>query len=298
MSRKKTKDRLITGFILVLGTIARAMSNKSRVMFGRFIGDILRLLSKSRSDITLTNIKNAFPDKGGDWCSNVRDESYRNLGITLVELLTFPYLSENKIHDMIKYENIELINEANSRGKGIIFMSGHFGNWELLAYTAGLFSKIPITIVVKPQSNHFADEYLNEFRTRGGNKIVPMSKAARTMIQALNNHEAVALLADQSADWQKDIFVDFFGRPAATYEAPARLALKYRSPLILGFAHRQKDYTYKVTLREIDYSDLDNSPESIIELTRRHVKILEENILLNPGHWAWQHKRWKHEPPK
>lgn len=261
------------------------------------MGRILMLISKKRTDITFNNIKMAFPDYSVKQCSLICKQAYENLGITLAELLAFPVLNKNDFLNYVKFENIELVKRKIEEGRGLIFLSGHFGNWELMAYTAGMAFEMPITIVVKPQRNKLSDKYLNDFRTHGGNKIVPMGNAARTIINTIRNKEAIALLVDQSADASKDVFVTFFGKLASTYEAPAVIALKYRTPIIIGFAHRQADNTYKVVIEELDFSDLDDSKESVKELTQRHVKVLEDNIRKNPGLWAWQHKRWKHTPP-
>ncbi|MFA5512300.1 MAG: lysophospholipid acyltransferase family protein [Candidatus Kapaibacterium sp.] len=285
-------------FLMLLSAISSRLSMKSRNKLGRMLGGILQRLSKERRNVTLRNLSESLPNLSPAEHNKICRNSYDNLGITLAELLAFPSMSEADFKNYVKITNTELVEEKIKSGKGIILLSGHFGNWELMAYVAGLILNLPITIIVKPQSNKLSDKYLNKFRTQGGNKIVPMSNAARTILQALKKNEAIALLVDQSADWQKDVFVDFFGRPAATYEAPAAIALKYGSPIITGFAHRLPDCTYLVELKELDYSDLDDSRESIIELTRRHVKVLEDNIMMNPGLWSWQHKRWKHEPPE
>jgi len=132
----------------------------------------------------------------------------------------------------------------------------------------------------------------------GGNRIVPMANAARTIFDAIRKKEVIALIVDQSADWEKDIFIDFFGRPAATYEAPAKLSYKFDVPILIGFAVRQPDFTYFVDIIELDRSGLDRSDNPVEELTKRHVKILEDAIRKNPELWAWQHKRWKHTPPE
>ena len=287
-------NRLITVFLLLLGRISSFLSIKARTRYGSFIGFFLKVLSSKRKEITLNNISNAFPDNSQTDNYNILKESYANLGITLAELLAFPYMKEKDFEKYIKYENIELIREHYDRGKGVILISGHFGNWELVAYTAGLFTELPVLIIVKPQKNEHADKILNSYRTSAGNKVVPMNKAARDIVRTIRSGSMIALLADQSATKDRDIFVDFFGRPASTYEAPAELALKYDVPMIAGFAVRQQDGTYKVKLEEIKHDDLAHDKEGIRILTERHVKILENAIRKNPGHWSWQHRRWKY----
>ncbi|MFP4528178.1 MAG: lysophospholipid acyltransferase family protein [Candidatus Kapaibacterium sp.] len=284
--------------LLGIGLISRILGRNARTAFGRLLGNIMIYLSSKRRRITYENIRNAFPDQSDLWCREITVQSYHNLGIVLAELLAMPSFDREDFDKYIKYSNISLLSEVFNRGRGLILLSGHFGNWELLAHSAGLFTGIPITIIVKPQRNRHADDLLNKYRTLHGNRIVSMYKAARAIIQELSRHNAIALLADQSATRDRDVFVDFFGRPASTFEAPAALALRFRTPIVMGFAVRQPDNSYRVDLREIKFDDLENNSDGVRELTRRHVAELESEIRKNPGLWAWQHRRWKHEAPK
>ncbi len=293
---KKIMDKLLTHLLLLIGWISSRLTRPHRILFGRMLGNALRIISPSREQTTIDNLMASFPDRSKQWSIKTANASYKNLGITLAEVLALKYLSDEEIRDYVKYDNAELIGVLHSRGKGLILLSGHFGNWEYLAYSAGLYSKLPITVIVKPQKNRFADVILNEYRIKGGNKVISMYNAARGIVKALSNGGIVALLADQSATKDKDIFIDFFGRPAATFESPAALALKYNVPIIIGFAVRNEDGRYDVNLSEIKYDDLEYNKEGIIELSKRHVKILEDAIRQRPDLWAWQHRKWKHIP--
>jgi Kdo2-lipid IVA lauroyltransferase/acyltransferase len=290
-------NKIILFLLLFLGFISKKLSITNRYNLGVFIGFLLRILDSKRKNITLDNISKAFPDKPYSWHYSVMKESYSNLGITLVELITFDTISEPKVRQYIKYENIDHAKELFSKGKGLIFISGHFGNWELGAFGFPVIAKIPFMIIVKPQKNNLVDEVLNSYRIKSGNSVVSMYNSARDIIKTLRSGGALALLADQSATKDKDVFVNFFNRPAATYESPADLALRFNIPILMGFAVRQKDYTYIVKLVEVKHDDLTHNKEGILELTQRHVKMLEDAIRENPGHWAWQHRRWKHSPP-
>jgi len=126
-----------------------------------------------------------------------------------------------------------------------------------------------------------------------------MYNAAKSIIQIVRNQEIIALLADQSATPDKDIFVDFFGRPAATYKVVGELALRYQLPIIMGVAVRQPDGKYKAELVELKYDDLDCltdgvSIDGIYKLTEKHTQLLEDFIRKTPEQWAWMHNRWKH----
>lgn len=286
---------LITGTFLFIGNIGKIIGRKNRLALGKFIGIILKKVGGERRNITFSNIQAAFPEKNVIFHKLITDQSYQNLGITFIELLAMKKANIQQVQEMIEYKNIELLKEVYSRGNGLILLSGHFGNWELLAYSAGLLSSIPVTVIVKPQKNYVADNYLNQIRISGGNKIVSMYNAARKMISAIKNKEAIALLADQSGTEDKDIFLEFFGRYASVYEAPAALSLRFQVPIVMGFAVRNADGKYEVELSEIPMHDLQADKQGIEELTRRHTAVLEEAIRKNPGLWAWQHRRWKHE---
>ncbi|GAB1430559.1 lysophospholipid acyltransferase family protein [Ignavibacteria bacterium] len=256
----------------------------------------MMLADRRRYAITVENLDKAFPEKLMSWKHSTARAAYTNLGLVFTEIAAFPKISDDEIKQSVEYENIELLREKYLENRGLILLSGHFGNWEWLAYSAGLFADIPITIVVKPQRNRRITELLNNNRRRAGNNVVQFDKAAKTIISTLKNGGAIALLADQAADAERDVFIDFFGRPAAVYEAPAALALRLNVPIIMGFAVRQSNSKYRVRLMEIPHKDLQYSPEDVAELTRRHTAALETAIREHPELWAWQHKRWKYKP--
>ncbi|MFY8160359.1 MAG: lysophospholipid acyltransferase family protein [Candidatus Kapaibacteriota bacterium] len=289
---------LTTFFIKLIVTIINLLPHKLVVFCGRIFGMLLYFLSKQRRDITLTNLKNAYPTKRSKEITDICKFSYQNLGISIFELIKFRTQSISEIKNIIKFTNPELITEVYNRGKGLIMMTGHFGNWEMLALATGIETSSTlqhgINVVAKNQKNAFFDNYIIDNREKFGNKVINAGNAAKEMIKLIKNKEIVALIVDQSADPNKDVFVDFFGNPAATYEAPAVLALKFNLPILVSYAIRQKDNTYIATFEELKHDDLLFDKEGIKELTLRHVKHLENQIRLHPDMWSWQHRRWKH----
>jgi KDO2-lipid IV(A) lauroyltransferase len=137
--------------LLFVGFISSKLSVRGRNRFGVLLGDFLRILSKKREIITYENISKAFPEYSKAECYDILVESYRNLGITLAELVSFYSLSEDDFKNYVKFENIELIDKLKQKGKGILFLSAHFGNWELIAYAIGLMTDVPVTVIVKHQ---------------------------------------------------------------------------------------------------------------------------------------------------
>ncbi len=280
-------------FFKLLRTFLKIVPESFKIMIGKFFGLVMMLVSKKRKEITFDNIKQSNLNKSDDEIKRILKESYQNLGITLVELLTIDTYDFNSSNPKVSYSNIELILKAKERGRGVIVLSGHFGNWELLAYSAGVLLSETLHLVVKYQMNPYTDRYLRGLRQRSGNQLIDMNKAGMTLVKAIKYNDIVAMLTDQRAGKNEGLTLDFLGRPARSYKAPAILALKFNTPILVGFANRDADNNYNVDLVEIDHSDLEDNAVGVEELTRRYLKLLEEAIEKNPGHWAWQHNRWK-----
>lgn len=284
-------------FIALLLYIFRAfvilLPDSIRIKIGRLIGRSLILLSGKRKRITLENIRLSSLDLDDSQVYQVMKESYENLGITLVELMVIDKYTKEELKRKIKFKNLELIKNAHKEGNGVILLSAHYGNWELLAYAAGIFLNNPINIVVKYQMNPYADKMLRNLRKRGGNKLFDMKKAAISMVKLLKSGDIVALLADQRANKDSDLILKFLGRDAIVYRAPGTLALKMGSPVIIGFAERDINGTYTVDLKEIKVDDSKFNEENVKLFTEEYLKLMENQIKKVPGQWAWQHNRWE-----
>lgn len=274
-------------------TILIQLPEGLKVSIGKIIGLFLMFLSSKRRRITYSNIKNSNLELNEIEINRIVKESYQNLGITLVELLTIDKYDFNSHTPKVKFKNIELIKEVKKRGKGVILLSGHFGNWELLAYSAAILLKEPLHIVVKYQMNPYTDYYLRNLRRRGGNQLIDMKKAGINLVKILKSNGIIAMLSDQRAGKNEGLDLPFLSKTARTYKAPAVLALKFNTPIVIGFAIRDKNNNYNVELVELKHSDLENDDNGIEILTKRYLELLELEISKNPGHWAWQHKRWK-----
>jgi len=280
-----------------LGFLSSLVAHPVRSAIAHFLSFLMMTIDKDRYYHTKNNIREAYPSWTDKQIQTIAKSSYHNLALTFLEIAAMPYMSTSDILRCISFENITLISEVYARGRGLILLSGHFGNWELLAFAAGILSKIPMTIIVKKQRNSYIAGMLEQLRTREGNTIIDADSAAKDIVRDVIRKRPIAFLVDQAGDPNKDIFIEFMGRPAVTHEAPAQLALRFTVPIIIGFAVRNDDGTYRVRLEEIPFDDLSNTQEGRIELTKRHVAALESIIHRHPQLWAWQHKRWKYAAP-
>ncbi|MGH2566739.1 MAG: lysophospholipid acyltransferase family protein [Bacteroidota bacterium] len=278
----------------LLGFVVRLVPLRTVQKVGASAGELLYAAVGFRKTITLENLRQAFPEKPLQELDRIARTAFRSVGTSLFEFLWFPRFLPDQIRETVRIENPDLIKEIHGRGKGIILLTAHFGNWELLALGLHVELGIPIHIIVKPQSNDLVDKRINRWRTLWGNKVVPMGVAVREILRALQDGGVVGIVADQSAP-KESLTVEFFGRQVPTYEGPAVFSLKTGAPMMIGFAIRQPDGTYRSTFEEVPTDDLRmHSAENVAELTRRHVRITERYIRLYPGQWMWMHKRWKH----
>jgi KDO2-lipid IV(A) lauroyltransferase len=262
--------------------------------FGAFLGSITYSLWSYRREITLDNLRRAFPDKSPGELERIARASFRNVGIALFELLWLPRMSSDRLRSLVHFDKPDLIKEAYARGKGVLLLSAHFGNWEWLGQGITLNFGFPVHIIVKTQANPLVDKKINERRTRFGNKVIPMETALRDVLRGLREGKAIGIVADQAAP-QENVPIEFFGRLVPTHQGPAVFSLKVGAPLVGIFVVRQPDGSYHALVQAIPSDDLkEYTEENIVELTRRHVKITEEYIRRYPDHWMWMHKRWKH----
>lgn len=247
-----------------------------------------------RKDVVFDNLKHAFPDFSEDRIKEIAYGSYKSFCLTLAEILYMPWLDEDQLKQIMICEKRDLIVKRFDEGNGVILLSAHLGNWEYLATSVAAQINKKFYVVVKPQRNSFVNNWMNKYRTKWTNEVVPLGVSIRNVFSVLLNKGIVAMVADQRGP-EESIKLKFFGRLTSVYTGPAVLSLKTNSPIIYGIAERQKDLNYKVELIEVDRNNLpENSDEKIKVLTERMLKILEDIIRQYPEQWLWMHKRWKH----
>jgi KDO2-lipid IV(A) lauroyltransferase len=178
----------------------------------------------------------------------------------------------------------------------MIFLSGHYGNWELAGYVFGLFG-FPTVSIARTLDNLYLDRYLRTFRERTGQALIPKKGGFDQMVEVLQSGRVLSFLADQDAG-QRGLFVDFFGRPASTHKAIALLAIEHRAPVVVGVARRiGPGFRYQIRCEDIiDPADLTGTAEDVRLLTQRFTSALERLIRQDPTQYLWLHRRWKHQP--
>jgi KDO2-lipid IV(A) lauroyltransferase len=245
----------------------------------------------------LRNLRIAFPELDDAQRTRILQGSFQNLARLLVEFAHFPELNQRNISRVVIHEGLENYLEALRRGRGVIFMTAHFGAWELSSFAHALYG-FPLKFIVRPLDNRLVENLISKYRTLSGNTPIERRSAARDTLKALRRNEAVGILFDQNTTRSEGVFADFFGVPAATTPSIALFALRTGAAVVPGFLIWD-DVLGKHRLRldpPVELIDTGNLDRDVIENTRLFNRILENYIRRYPDQWLWIHRRWKTRP--
>jgi len=270
---------------------------RARVRLFQGVGDAAYLLDERHRRIAMRNLALAFPEKGEKARKKIARAAFRQLGTMLAE---FPFIlrfNRRNIGKFVWIEGVEHYHKAREKGRGILFLTAHFGNWEWMAASFPLLTGHPIAVVFRPIDSPFIGRVVERLRTRTGNQGIPNRKAMSRILRLLKKGEAVGILLDQNVAWQEGVFVKFFGEWACTNEGLALLALKTGAAVVPGFSIRQPDGRYKVILEpEINLTRTGNKEHDIQVNTEIFTGVIERYVRQYPEHWLWLHQRWKTRP--
>jgi Kdo2-lipid IVA lauroyltransferase/acyltransferase len=290
------KERLEYLLFLLLHQIARFVPFKVATSVGSALGVAVFRCTRIRRRVTMENLRHAFPEKSESELLAIARGAYRTYGISITQMLWAGGASADELISKVHISSREPLDRALGEGRGLLLMSAHFGSWELLPTSVRLLIGSPFVMIVQTQRNRRINALVDRLRSRFDNQTVPMGPSVRHILEALREKKIVLLLGDQSGP-KESVFVDFFGRPAATHRGPAVFSLRNNTPIVMILLVRRPDGTYDAIFEELDRSGLEgSSEENILELTRRHTALTEKYIRKYPDHWLWMHKRWKHTP--
>jgi KDO2-lipid IV(A) lauroyltransferase len=252
---------------------------------------MLDLLVPKLRRVANTNLAFAFPAMDQAGRTVIVDGVFASVGRLLLALSRFPRISKSNVHGLIGYEGLEHYEAAKRNGRGVLVATAHLGNWELSAFTHAYMTE-PMHVMVRPLDNPMIDDLVERRRVASGNKLIFKKDAARNVLKALKNNEAVGILMDQNASLHEGVFVDFFGKPACANSAFVKLAQHSGATVIPGFAFWD-EASRKYVLRF--YPQVPMSGDVVVDTQRVHVE-LERIIRQYPDQWMWIHRRWKTRP--
>jgi KDO2-lipid IV(A) lauroyltransferase len=277
--------------------ILRKLSFRRAGDVGEWIGALIYSPFGIRKAVVERQVRAAFPGLAEPEVLRIARESYGNLGRTSIETAVLPKYSKGDIMNLFgTIEGWDVVEDAMSRGKGLIIVSGHLGNWELgAAYVA---SRVPrLDAVARGMQNPMFEEYLTETREQIGVHVIHDSEAVRRVPRTLREGGVVAFLFDQGAAGLASTWVPFFGRYAKTPRGPAVFALRLDTPVLFTCAVREPNGKYSMKFEEVVVPRTGERERDVDAIVGAYTNTLERWVRKYPEQYFWQHRRWKHQRP-
>jgi len=280
--------------------LTRALPVNLGLKLGENLGELTFYLVARERRKTLHHLQLALGEKyTPQELHHIAKASYRHLGRCFFELGGMDKPGGMSLDDRVSLEGREHLDAALKKGKGVIFITAHLGNWELLAIY-GARMGYPLNVIGRKTHNAKLGELIVELRSKYGVKTILRQRRGRVrqgIWQALRQNQLLGMLIDQDTKVE-GVFVDFFGRPAYTPIGPVALALRTGAVLLAGFTIRQPDGRHKIEILPPYELALTGDKQEDIRLnTARLTHIIEEYIARYPAQWVWMHRRWRRQPP-
>jgi KDO2-lipid IV(A) lauroyltransferase len=245
------------------------------------------------ADIAVENLKRRCGMTDGG-ARDVAEKLFVNLTRNGAELAKLAVWDNALVGSLVTGgEGFEKLDEALSKGKGALVITGHFGNWDLLmSYVRS--RGYSGAVIGRKIYFHKYDDFITRLRKKTGDRVIYRDESPKKILRVLKDGEIIGILADQDIEALDGVFVKFFGEDAFTPVAPVKLAMVSGAPLVPAFIIRGEDLKHRVVICDPIYVPKeDNSPEAVLRYTQAWTDVLERFVRQYPDQWVWIHKRWK-----
>lgn len=298
---KSTRHFLEYAFFNLLLWLLRPLPQQTVVKMGRAIGGLAFLFSGKRKQSAKTNLDIMFGDsKSPDEKNKIIKKSFQNLTVSALQCLWATSDTENRVRGLIEGEpaGLDLLRQSLKKNKGIFFLTAHYGNWEIMGLLHGYLGICPLSSIVRKLDNPYLDRVTKIFRTISGNKIIYRDQSPLKIVREIKNKGCVAVMMDQNTA-MGGVFVDFFGKNAATPRSLALLSYRTGTPILPLFCYPTDKGTYRIEYGpELQFEKTDNKANDILNWTQHCQQFIENVIRENPAPWMCGHRRWKTRPPE
>jgi KDO2-lipid IV(A) lauroyltransferase len=291
--RRKLEYAAAWPFIKILGILPRPLSRA----FAIALSQLVYLLHFRLRQVGMRNLAMVFPEKSNAERARILRGEFTSLGRQLAELCQFPRYALENVDQVVVYDGLENYERAYARGKGVLFLTAHFGGWELSAFAHSLHGHW-LHVVMRPMDNVYLDRMIRRYRTMHGNQTVDKDDFVRGLLAAMKAGEVVGILMDTNMTPPQGIFVNYFGIPACTASGLARIALRTDAAVVPGFtiwdaALGKYRLRFDPALELIRTGELE---ADIAANTQMFTKVIEDYVRKYPDQWLWVHRRWKTRP--
>jgi KDO2-lipid IV(A) lauroyltransferase len=287
---------LARSILSILGLLPRVAA----IGLGRALGRVAYWLPGKLRRTGERNLKIAFPEMTRQERRRLVRGCFDSLGRLLGEFSQFPRATPETLRKLIEYDQVGLahLREAEKNHRGVIFLTGHIGAWELLSFGWSAL-EYPISFLVRPIDNPLIEQMIEKVRTRFGNRAIDKKSAARQALRVLREGGTLGVLSDLNTQPHEGVFVPFFGRLACTTAGIATLALKTDAVVIPTVAvwDKQRQRYFFHGDPPVELVRTGDHKQDIEINTARFAAAIERLVRRYPDQWLWVHKRWKTRPP-
>jgi KDO2-lipid IV(A) lauroyltransferase len=277
----------------------RALPRRLLLGLARSLGLLWFSLDRRRRQRALANLEGAFGDEmTPERRHEVARNAFANLARAFCDTLILESWNADKVAKYVEVEGWEHLDRAYEAGQGVLCFTGHIGCWEMVAHIQG-HRKRWLAVVVRPLDNPLLDAYADRLRRHSGNETIRKRQAVRTILRRLREGKGVGIVIDQHLHSRERIFVDFFGRLAATTPALAMTAMRTGAAMVPVFSIPKPDGGYIVRyLPPVEVTTTGDRKKDVHDITQECTRIIEQMIRAHPDNWIWMHRRWRSKPGK
>lgn len=298
---KRKPYRLILYIFLELANrLILLLPYRTAVFLGGLFGNLAYILLPKYRALTLNNLRSVFQgEKSEKEIEEIARDVFRNLGMTAAECLSLRKFDREAIKRLVREEDYRPLKELLSKGKGIIVLGSHFGNWEF-SCVGGVALGLDVTVIGRriyyPRYNRF----LVSLREDKGVKTLYRDEknVLKKSLGVLKSNSVLGIVPDQDVDSVDGVFVNFFGKQAYTPTGPVIIAMLSGAPILPTFMIREGGRFRLFVEEPIYVKESGNRREEIVKYTQKCADVVEKYIRKYPSQWVWMHKRWKTKPDK
>jgi KDO2-lipid IV(A) lauroyltransferase len=284
-------------FVLTIYKVSNFLPLRFCFAMGSIFGIISYYILRTEKRRALTHLELVYgTEKSKREIRTIARENFKKIGINVMENICMkriaPLLNEN-----VTVEGLENVETALRNGRGLIWVTGHLGNWEIMPVYFSTVLKYPVSVIAAPLYDERLTEFVKKWRElfsvetiiRGG------LSSYRMIREAFSKNKILGLLIDQDTR-VPGVFVDFFGRKAYTPRGAVELALKFKAPIVVGFCRRRNRFSHEIKVYSYNIAQGNDYEDTILKNTQALTTIIEKEIASRPEDWVWMHRRWKRRP--
>ena len=296
--KRKPYRFLLYILLELVGLIIVILPYRISIFLGGFFGGLTYIILPKYRDITLHNLRSVFAgEKSEGELRRIAREVFCNLGRTAAECLSLRKFTRETVKRLMREEDYRPLKEILSKGKGVVIIGSHFGNWEMSS-VGGVAFGLDVTVIARRIYYPPYNKFLVSLRENKGVKTLyrDTKNVLRKSLNILKSNEVLGVVPDQDVDSVDGVFVNFFGKPAYTPTGPVIMAMLSGAPIAPTFMMRENGKLRLFVEKPIYVKNSGDRKRDMREYTQKWSDVVEKYIKKYPSQWVWMHKRWKTKP--